>query len=103
MSEPLESQIEAAVIRLCRLNGIWCRKFVSPATAGVPDRILACNGKVLFLELKRARSAGGTLTRLQEYEQSLITKAGLNVVTTFGLQEAIEKVSDFFAEELEKP
>lgn len=48
-----ESQIEAKVVRFCRQNGLYCRKFSSPSNRGVPDRIIGRDGVVLFLELKR--------------------------------------------------
>lgn len=51
--EMLEKDIEKYLVRRCRENGYLCFKFTSPAHAGVPDRILIGNGRVIFVELKR--------------------------------------------------
>lgn len=68
-----ESAVEAALVRHARAQGIWTRKFSSPAHAGVPDRIFMYNGKVLFMEVKRP---GEKPTKLQLYELEQIKAAG---------------------------
>ena len=68
-----ESAVEAALVAFAKKNGIWTRKFSSPAHRGVPDRIFIRMGKVLFLEVKRP---GEKPTQLQEYELQLIRNAG---------------------------
>lgn len=76
MKSPIrESQIEASVVAYCRRLGIHTRKFSSPAHRGVPDRILAYRGNVLFLELKRP---GNEPTALQQHEIDLLRGAGCN-------------------------
>ena len=68
-----ESTVEAGLVAFAKKNGIWTRKFSSPAHRGVPDRIFIHMGKVLFLEVKRP---GEKPTQLQEYELQLIRDAG---------------------------
>ena len=68
-----ESAVESALVAFAKKNGIWTRKFSSPAHRGVPDRIFIRMGKVLFLEVKRP---GEKPTQLQEYELQLIRNAG---------------------------
>ena len=49
----LESKIEKKLVSMVRKHGGRCLKFVSPGTAGVPDRIvLMPHGKMHFVELK---------------------------------------------------
>ena len=70
-----ESAVEAALGRFARENGIWTRKFSSPAHRGVPDRIFMRSGKILFLEIKRP---GEKPTALQLHELQQIRSAGGN-------------------------
>lgn len=49
----LEKQIEQTLaLNICRIGGV-CLKFISPGNAGVPDRIIIHEGRVMFVELKR--------------------------------------------------
>lgn len=49
----LESTIEAKLVRGVKALGGIAYKFVSPGTAGVPDRIVVLpGGRVIFVELK---------------------------------------------------
>lgn len=48
-----ESAVERVLQKSIKQQGGWCLKFVSPGTAGVPDRICLLPGRVLaFVELK---------------------------------------------------
>lgn len=47
-----EAVIERYLQRHCKEAGILCWKFISPSNAGVPDRVLMFNGRVVFVELK---------------------------------------------------
>lgn len=48
-----ENVIERALREAIKKKGGWCLKFVSPGTAGVPDRIcLLPGGVIAFVELK---------------------------------------------------
>jgi len=93
MKPPTESKIEAKLVRWCRQQCIYTRKFVSPATKGVPDRIFIRNGKVLFMELKRP---GNKTTALQDYEIAQLHKAGASAVVATGYEEAVLKLTGFF-------
>jgi hypothetical protein len=60
----LEKQIEAHLVKRVKAIGGRAYKFTSPSNRGVSDRVVVLpNGKVWFVELKRA---GGKLTPLQE-------------------------------------
>jgi hypothetical protein len=72
----LESELERKVVALCRSQQIATYKFVSPANRGVPDRIILCNGKAMFLELKQE---GKKPTRLQYYEMDRLHETGCRV------------------------
>jgi hypothetical protein len=91
-----ESLVEAGVVRFCKRQGLYCRKLTSPGSAGIPDRLIAGHGKVLFLEIKRP---GGKPTSLQQYEIDLLTKAGVYATWCDNLQSAIEIISDHFVME----
>lgn len=48
-----ENVIERTLRNEIKRQGGWCLKFVSPGTAGVPDRICLLPGRVIaFVELK---------------------------------------------------
>lgn len=51
MGKP-EAYVETYLRDSCREEGYLCMKFVSPANAGVPDRIIIGNGEVFFVETK---------------------------------------------------
>lgn len=53
MSE-LEKAVESKIVAYARARGWWCAKFTSPGLAGVPDRVFIRNGRVVFIEVKRA-------------------------------------------------
>ena len=56
-----ESTLEKRVGAWCKERGVIYWKFSSPGRAGVPDRILIKNGKVIFLELKVGRNKPSAL------------------------------------------
>lgn len=47
-----ESQIEKYLTRQISSIGGMSLKFVSPGKAGVPDRLICCDGNAFFVELK---------------------------------------------------
>ena len=48
-----ENAVERTLRNEIKRQGGWCLKFVSPGTAGVPDRICLLPGRVIaFVELK---------------------------------------------------
>lgn len=69
-----ESKIEKALIARVRELGGECIKFVPQLCAGLPDRIcLLPNGRVVFVELKRA---GKKPKPLQEMWLAKLTRLG---------------------------
>lgn len=73
----MEKTIEARLKNRIELVGGLCWKFVSPGTAGVPDRIvLLPGGRVLFVELK---DSGKGLRPLQKYRKRQLEDRGFDV------------------------
>ncbi|MDR0592593.1 MAG: VRR-NUC domain-containing protein [Bifidobacteriaceae bacterium] len=60
-------------MRQVRAAGGLCWKFSSPATSGVPDRVVVLNGRTVFVETK---AAGRKLAKLQRVRLEQIVKAG---------------------------
>lgn len=60
----MKSKLKGASLKVSKTGGM-CMKFVSPGTAGVPDRIIiTATGKILFVELK---TETGHLSKIQMY------------------------------------
>lgn len=47
-----EHLVEGYLVKQAKKYDIFCCKFVSPSTNGVPDRMLIKNGHVIFIETK---------------------------------------------------
>lgn len=60
-----EKNIENYLVKQVKKLGGLCYKFISPGNAGVPDRIIVKNGKLIFMELKASGKSVRTLQRLQ--------------------------------------
>ncbi len=60
-----EKEIENYLVRKVKKLGGICFKFVSPGNAGVPDRIVIKEGKLIFVELKAPGKSVRALQRLQ--------------------------------------
>ena len=88
-----EAKIEKKIVRWCRENGVYTRKFVSPAHRGVPDRIFIKDGRVLFMELKRE---GNRPTALQNWEMDQLRAAGASVLVGVGHSAALLQLVGFF-------
>lgn len=86
-STPLESTVEAALVRHAKKRGIYTRKFSSPARRGVPDRIFIYCGLVLFMEVKRP---GQEPTPLQEHELLEIKRHGGRATWCDSVAEGVE-------------
>lgn len=93
----LEKDLEAKIVRHCQTRGIWCRKFSSPNARGVPDRVLAKSGKVMFLEIKRP---GNRPTALQQREIRVLREHGIFADWTYDYNMAVVMIDDFFAEDV---
>lgn len=80
-----ENQIERRLVEGIKKQGGMCMKFVSPGTAGVPDRIIiTATGKILFVELK---TETGHLSKIQMYTIGEMKKRGADVRVIKGLDE----------------
>ena len=77
-----------------RLGGL-IRKYTSPGTQGVPDRIVFHQGQVYFVELKRE---GGVVSAQQRHEMLRMAKCGVNTYIGIG----IDGVNFFIQEGLVK-
>ncbi len=80
-----ENQIEKRLVEGIKKQGGMCMKFVSPGTAGVPDRIIiTATGKIIFVELK---TETGRLSKIQMYTIGEMKKRGADVRVIKGLDE----------------
>ena len=77
-----ESRVEARLTRGVKALGGLCWKFVSPGTAGVPDRIvLLPGGRVALAELKQET---GRLSAIQKARHAELKAVGAEVWTLYG-------------------
>ena len=73
----LERDVEKHLTRAVRKRGGMCLKFVSPGTAGMPDRlVLLHGGKTGFVETK---APGSKPRRLQEVRHAQLRALGVRV------------------------
>ena len=80
-----------ARLKQMRTNGepLWWLKLRMPGQrAGVPDLLIVCNGRAIFVEVKSER---GTLTPLQEHELGKIKAAGAMSLVARSVEE-VERV-----------
>lgn len=72
-----EREIERKLVDAVKVKGGICWKFVSPGTAGVPDRIvLMPNGRIAFVELK---APGKEMRPLQVHRKRQLEALGVRV------------------------
>ena len=71
-----EAKIEAQLKKIIKSAGGLCWKFTSPGTAGVPDRIVICKGKIAFVELK---APGEKPRSLQRERAKQLRRSGAHV------------------------
>lgn len=84
----LEKEIEKFLIKEIKKLGGLCYKWVSPGSAGVPDRIvLLPNRPVMFVELKTDK---GKLSRLQEVQIKKLRTINDQVYILYGLKDVKE-------------
>ena len=77
MSNPLEKNIEAYLVKRIHAIGGECEKFASPMKRSVPDRIVTMpGGKLIFVELKRH---GKQPSELQERDHQRRREMGFDV------------------------
>ncbi len=72
-----ECEIERKLVDAVKVKGGICWKFVSPSTAGVPDRIILMpNGRIAFVELK---APGKEMRPLQVHRKRQLEALGFRV------------------------
>lgn len=72
---PLEKDIERALVGMVKRHGGLCLKWVCPGWSGVPDRIILLpGGRVLFAETKRPK--GGEVRKLQAWWHQQLHRLG---------------------------
>jgi len=85
-----EMLIETNLIKVTKAQGGKCWKFVSPGTAGVPDRIcLFPGGRVVFVETK---ATGKKARPLQEKRHNELRALGFTVLV-IDSKEQIHEIS----------
>ena len=72
-----EKKIEKRCTDVAKAHGWYTRKWSSPSSRGVPDRIFLKEGAVWFIEFK---APGNTPTKLQQHEINQIKEHGGNAV-----------------------
>lgn len=92
----LESSIEAGLRKQVIKHGGMFLKFVSPSQAGVPDRIIIDNGRVIFVELKQK---GEKPRLLQEKIIGRMRSHGADVRVVAGKDEADALVKELWPDE----
>lgn len=70
-----EKKLEKRCTDIAKANGWYTRKWSSPSSRGVPDRIFIKEGNVVFIEFK---APGNVLTELQRHELQAICSHGAN-------------------------
>lgn len=87
-----ESSIEARLVKLVRVRGGLCFKFVSPGNPGVPDRIVITpEGRTVYVELK---TEAGRLSAIQKWQHEEMRKRGAEVRTLKGLAQVLDFVEE---------
>ncbi len=80
-----ETEVEQALVKAVKARGGICWKFVSPGTAGVPDRIVLMPfGRIAFVEVK----APGEVPRpLQRSRHRLLRRLRFRVYVIDGKEQ----------------
>ena len=80
-----ENEIEAKLVKAVKAHGGVCWKFISPGTAGVPDRIvLMPSGRIAFVEVK---APGEKPRPLQCVRIKLLRRLGFKVYVLDGAEQ----------------
>ena len=88
-----ESSIENRFVKECKKRGAWPLKMIAAGTAGMPDRMVLMEGRVVFAELKRPGQLPRAL-QLKRHEQ--LAGYGFKVWVIDGK----ETIEEFIKEEL---
>ena len=88
----MERDIERFLTEEVKKMGGRCMKWVSPGSAGVPDRIILLpGGHIWFVELKDDR---GRLSSMQKYWLDVLYDLGFFAVVVKGMTQAQHLVAD---------
>lgn len=92
-----ESEIERKVVKYCKSRGLIIYKFTSPASRGVPDRIIIGHEAVLFLELKQ-EGKKPTPLQMREINQINARGGGFNVAAEWAdnYEQAVRHIDQMF-------
>ena len=71
-----EGHLERLLVDKVKQLGGLCWKFVSPGVSGVPDRFIAFDGRVVFVEMK---APGKQLRPLQRIRKIELLEQGIEV------------------------
>ena len=71
-----EGKLERLLVDKVKQLGGLCWKFVSPGVSGVPDRFIAFDGRVVFVEMK---APGKPLRPLQQIRKVELLDQGIEV------------------------
>jgi len=72
-----EKKLEKRCTDIAKAHGFYTRKWSSPSSRGVPDRIFIGHDMVYFIEFK---APGNVPTNLQRHEIELINAHGGNAI-----------------------
>lgn len=92
-NKELEKDIERRVVSYCNYHHILCAKWQNLSNMGVPDRILASAGIVLFLEIKRE---SGELRPSQKGWKDKLQNAGCLWRCGYGYGDCIKIINNVF-------
>ncbi len=80
-----EKKIEQRLVKMVRKSGGLCPKFVSPGTAGMPDRmVLLPGGRIAFVEVK---APGEKPRALQGKRHRQLRDLGFHVLVLGGMEQ----------------
>lgn len=88
----LEKNVEKKLIRAVEALGGLAIKFVSPQSAGWPDRIvLMPGGRIVFVEVKQTT---GRLSKMQDYRLRQLEKLGFEIKVIYGEKDDLTWLSE---------
>lgn len=86
----MENSVERYLVKITKQNKGYCYKWVSPGTAGVPDRILLLPGARVYLV--ECKDQGKKPSPVQKYIHKILKAIGFHVYVI----DSKEKVDLFF-------
>jgi len=92
---PTENSYEKYVYDYCKHEKIICWKLRFIGRRGFPDRFLAKDGVIVFLELKTPRKTGVT-SKIQHRVHKALRAAGCNVYITSTIGEFLNVIEQHY-------